>query len=159
MFKGRISLSTNDSIHNLELKDNIFISTKLEFPVSASTIPNLLQELESYQEINEKVLELLNYDFRLKAKLLGGIPSLFYGAIFHDSITLLVITFKLAQYRIKNIQNMVDNLYLRSNVDKCFVSHSSNANSDITTRDFRDDIKTLEKMKNVHGNKFIFWGT
>lgn len=59
---------------------------------------------------------------------------------------------KSAQYRVKNIQSMVDNLYLRSNVDKCFVSYSSDANSDITTRDFRDDIKTLEKIKHVHGN-------
>lgn len=59
---------------------------------------------------------------------------------------------KAAQYRIKNIQNMVDNLYSRSNVDKCYVSYSSDANSDITTRDFRDDVKTLKKIQNIHGN-------
>ncbi|KAI9362851.1 hypothetical protein BD770DRAFT_315866 [Pilaira anomala] len=47
---------------------------------------------------------------------------------------------------------MVNSLYSRSNVDKCFVSYSSDANSDITTRDFRDNIKTLEKIQNVHGN-------
>jgi hypothetical protein len=59
---------------------------------------------------------------------------------------------KSAQHRVKNIQSMVNNSYLRSNMDKCFVSYSSDANSDITTRDFRDDIKTLEKIKDVHGN-------
>lgn len=52
---------------------------------------------------------------------------------------------KAGQNRAKNIQNMVNDLYLRSNVDKCFVSFSSDANSDITTKDFRDDIKTLER--------------
>ncbi|KAG1457092.1 hypothetical protein G6F46_009909 [Rhizopus delemar] len=36
--------------------------------------------------------------------------------------------------------------------DKCFVSYSSEANGDITTRDFRDNIKTLEKIKDVHGD-------
>lgn len=59
---------------------------------------------------------------------------------------------KSAQHRAKNIQSMVNSLYLRSNVDKCYVSYSSDANSDITTRDFRDDIKTLEKIQHVHGN-------
>lgn len=63
---------------------------------------------------------------------------------------------KLAHHRVKNIHSMVNRLYSRSNVDKCFVSYSSYANSDITTRDFRDDIRTLEKIQNVHGNTQVY---
>ncbi|KAI7889254.1 uncharacterized protein EV154DRAFT_544570 [Mucor mucedo] len=46
----------------------------------------------------------------------------------------------------------VTNNVKRSNVNKCFVSFSSNANSDIITRDLKDDIKTLENIRHIHGN-------
>ncbi|KAI9251630.1 hypothetical protein EDC94DRAFT_663230 [Helicostylum pulchrum] len=53
---------------------------------------------------------------------------------------------------IKNIQKMVDNLYNRCKVGKCHASYSSEASSDIDSRDVKDDVKTLAKLKNVHGN-------
>jgi hypothetical protein len=53
---------------------------------------------------------------------------------------------------------MVNNLYSRSNVDKFSVSYSPMANSDIATRDCKDDIKTLGKIGNVHGNTQSIYG-
>ncbi|KAI7892469.1 uncharacterized protein EV154DRAFT_504536 [Mucor mucedo] len=60
--------------------------------VRASTIPNFLQKLGPYQEIDDPALETLNYDFRLRSELIGLIPSLFCGALLHNCITLLIIT-------------------------------------------------------------------
>lgn len=57
-----------------------------------------------------------------------------------------------ATYRDKNIQMMVDNLYSRCKVDKCYVSYSSEACSDIESRDVKDTVKTLATLKNVEGN-------
>lgn len=57
-----------------------------------------------------------------------------------------------ASYRDKNIQKMVDNIYSRCKVDKCYVSYSSEAHSSIDSRDVKDDVETLAKLKNVHGN-------
>ncbi|KAG2207346.1 hypothetical protein INT47_006820, partial [Mucor saturninus] len=64
----------------------------LEMSVRASIIPKLLQKLGPYQEIDDTILETLNYDFRLRSELIGLIPSLFCGALLHDCITLLIIT-------------------------------------------------------------------
>ncbi|KAI7901466.1 uncharacterized protein BX663DRAFT_437538 [Cokeromyces recurvatus] len=47
---------------------------------------------------------------------------------------------------------MVNNLYNRCKVDKCYVSYSSEASSSIESRDVKDGVKTLAKLKNVHGN-------
>ncbi|KAL0076278.1 hypothetical protein J3Q64DRAFT_1606017, partial [Phycomyces blakesleeanus] len=60
--------------------------------VRTSTVPKLLQELGPYQEIDAMVLDLLNYDFRLRSELIELIPPLFCSALLHDSITLLIIT-------------------------------------------------------------------
>ncbi|RCH88256.1 hypothetical protein CU097_010389 [Rhizopus azygosporus] len=90
IFNGRISFSSNDTIEPV-LKDSTCITAKLEMTVHASAVPKLLQELGPHQEIDAMVLELLNYDFRLRSKLIGLIPPLFCGALLHDSITSLVI--------------------------------------------------------------------
>ncbi|KAI9477789.1 MAG: hypothetical protein EXX96DRAFT_482975 [Benjaminiella poitrasii] len=44
---------------------------------------------------------------------------------------------------------MADNLYNRCKVDKCYASYSSEASSDIGSRDVKDDVETLAKLKNV----------
>lgn len=57
-----------------------------------------------------------------------------------------------ANYRDKNIQMMMNNLYNRCKVDKCYISYSSEASSSIESRDVKDCVETLAKLKNVHGN-------
>jgi hypothetical protein len=57
-----------------------------------------------------------------------------------------------SSYRGKNIQKMVDILYNRCKVHQCYVSYSSEANSNIATRDIKDNVQTLSNLKNIHGN-------
>ncbi|KAG1076929.1 hypothetical protein G6F42_025188 [Rhizopus arrhizus] len=57
-----------------------------------------------------------------------------------------------ANYRDKNIQMMVNNLYNRCKVNKCYASYSSEASSSIESRDVKDCVETLAKLKNVNGN-------
>lgn len=52
----------------------------------------------------------------------------------------------------QNIQKMVDNLYNRSKVDKCYVFYSSNASNDIESKNIKDNVETLATLKNIHGN-------
>ncbi|CAO3650565.1 unnamed protein product [Mucor hiemalis] len=47
---------------------------------------------------------------------------------------------------------MVDMIYKRCKADRCYVSYSSEASSNIDSRDVSDDVETLAKLKNVHGN-------
>lgn len=47
---------------------------------------------------------------------------------------------------------MVDMIYKRCKADRCYVSYSSEASSNIDSRDVSDDVVTLAKLKNVHGN-------
>ncbi|CEG82089.1 hypothetical protein RMATCC62417_16212 [Rhizopus microsporus] len=62
--------------------------------VRVSAVPKLLQELGPHQEIDATMLELLNYDFRLRFELIGLVPPLFCGALLHDSTTLLIIMYE-----------------------------------------------------------------
>lgn len=57
-----------------------------------------------------------------------------------------------AVHRDKNIQMMVNNLYNRCKVDKCYVSYSTEASSSIESRDVKDGVEILAKLKNIHGN-------
>lgn len=57
-----------------------------------------------------------------------------------------------AKNRILNLQNMVMQLKKRSLVDKCFVSLSCEASSDIITRDLKDDPDALKDIKYIQGN-------
>ncbi|KAI8058720.1 hypothetical protein BDF21DRAFT_323093, partial [Thamnidium elegans] len=45
-----------------------------------------------------------------------------------------------------------NNLYNRCKVDNCYLSYSSEASSGIDSRDVKDDVETLAKLKNIHGN-------
>ncbi|KAF1803922.1 hypothetical protein FB192DRAFT_1262569, partial [Mucor lusitanicus] len=47
---------------------------------------------------------------------------------------------------------MVNNIFFRCKVDKCYVSYSSDASSPIESRDLKDNVQTLANLKNVEGN-------
>ncbi|KAI8888653.1 hypothetical protein K501DRAFT_172644 [Backusella circina FSU 941] len=47
---------------------------------------------------------------------------------------------------------MVDSLYDKCKVDQCYVSYSSEASSDTVSRNLKDNVQTLAKLKNIHGN-------
>jgi hypothetical protein len=57
-----------------------------------------------------------------------------------------------ANNRLLNLQNMVMQLQKRSFVDKCFVSISCEASSDITARDLNQDPNALKEIKGIQGN-------
>ncbi|PHZ14077.1 uncharacterized protein RHIMIDRAFT_278131 [Rhizopus microsporus ATCC 52813] len=60
--------------------------------VSLLSVPNMLKTLGPYEEIDAKVISLLNTDFRITQKKLYLIPKLFTGALIHNKLMLMAIT-------------------------------------------------------------------
>lgn len=61
--------------------------------VRNSAVPNLINKLGPYISISKEASRILNFDFRLKPRLLNLIPNFFCGAVISDnSIKLMILT-------------------------------------------------------------------
>ncbi|CEG82945.1 hypothetical protein RMATCC62417_16933 [Rhizopus microsporus] len=77
---------------NCEQKDKLIDVKTIEDHISNSCIPNLLNTLDHYEEVDDTITKLNNTDFRLKSEKLYLVAELFTGAIVYDKLCLLLIS-------------------------------------------------------------------
>lgn len=66
----------------------------IEDHISDSCIPNLLNTLGQYGEVDDTITKLVNIDFRLKPEKLYLVAKLLTGAIAYDKLRLLLISYE-----------------------------------------------------------------